>query len=117
MPSEVQASVRHNAPLVVIDLTGDVTTFADEEINRAYREVCEQGAENILLNFARVDYVNSAGVSTIIGILGQTREADQRLLITGLTPHYQKIFQIMGLTQYVPIFPSEEEAIGYVKVN
>jgi anti-anti-sigma factor len=110
MANEVQATLRELPPLLVIDLRGEVTTFADEAINTAYQQASDQGAENILLNFAGVDYLNSAGISIIIGVLTEARKADQRLLITGLTPHYRKIFQMMGLSQYAPVFDNEDAA-------
>ena len=110
MANGVQATLRELPPLVVIDLQGEVTTFADDAINGAYRQASERGAENILFNFSGVDYLNSAGISILIGVLTEARKADQRLLITGLTPHYRKIFQMMGLSQYAPVFDSEEAA-------
>lgn len=111
MADDVRATLREAPPLHVIDLQGEVTTFADEAINAAYRQASDRGAQNILLNFAGVDYLNSAGISIVIGILTETRRADQRLLITGLTPHYQKVFAMTGITQYAPVFESEAAAV------
>ena len=94
----------------MIDLRGEVTTFAEEVVTAAYRPASEQGARHLLLNFKDVDYINSAGIAAIIGILTEARRAEQTLLITGLTPHYAKIFQMMGLAQYAPLFDTEEAA-------
>src|SRR5579859_1265257 len=113
MANEVKATLRDAAPMVVIDLRGEVTTFADQAINEAYRTASDQGAHTILLNFSGVDYLNSAGIAIIIGILTEARKLDQRLLVTGLTPHYQKIFRMMGLSQYAPVFDSEEAARAF----
>src|SRR5436190_8672390 len=110
MPNEVLATLRDLAPLLVIDLHGEVTTFAEEAVAGAYHQASERGARHILLNFGGVDYINSAGIAVIIGILTEARQHDQDLLITGLTPHYGKIFHMMGLTQYAPLFESEEAA-------
>src|SRR5262245_43161485 len=110
MPDEVVASVRDAPPLTVIDLRGEVTAAADAAIARAYGQACRRGAAYILLDFSGVRYLNSAGIGSIIDVLTQAREADQRLLVTGLTPHYAKIFDMMGLTEYVPVFESEEAA-------
>src|SRR5436190_1367397 len=107
MANGVEATLREAPPLTVIDLRGEITAFGDAAVNRAYQTASAQGAKNILLNLAQVDYLNSAGISIIIGVLTEARRADQRLLITGLTPHYEKIFSLMGLSQYVPIFESE----------
>jgi anti-anti-sigma factor len=110
MAKPAQAVLRGTAPFVVIDLQGEITAFADEAITGAYRAAAEQGAQHILFNFAGADYINSAGISILIGILTDTRDAHQHLLMTGLTPHYRKIFEMMGLAKYAPIFDSEEAA-------
>src|SRR5262249_37010490 len=110
MANEARASLRDAPRLTIIDLEGEVTTFAEEAITGAYRQASDRGAENILMNFGGVDYLNSAGISIIIGVLTEARKADQRLLITGLTAHYRKIFQMMGLTQYAPVFDNEDAA-------
>jgi anti-anti-sigma factor len=110
MPGEARASLRALPPLTVIDLRGEVTTFAEEVVTGAYRQASEQGARHILLNFAEVDYINSAGIAAIIGILTEARRAEQSLMITGLTPHYAKIFQMTGLDQFAPLFDSEAAA-------
>ena len=110
MANEVQATLRQAPPLTVIDFKGEVTTFAEAPMNNAYREASEGGATRILLNFAGVDYLNSAGIAVIIGILTEARKADQRILVTGLTPHYKKVFQMMGLAQYAPVYDTEDAA-------
>lgn len=110
MPSQVQATVREVPPLTIIDLEGEVTTFAEKPVQNAYRQASEQGAKHILLNFKEVEYINSAGIAVIIGVLTEARKSDQELMITGLTAHYTKIFQMMGLSQYAPLMESEDAA-------
>jgi anti-anti-sigma factor len=110
MANGVRASLRQLSPLIVIDLEGEVTTFADEAVNAAYARACEEPGQAVLFNFAGVDYLNSAGIAILIGVLTEARKAGRRLLVTGLTPHYQKIFRMMGLAQYMPIFETEEQA-------
>jgi anti-anti-sigma factor len=111
MATQVQATVREAPPLTIIDLQGEVTTFAEKPVNNAYRQASELGAKHILLNFKDVEYINSAGIAAIIGVLTEARKVDQVLMITGLSTHYHKIFQIMGLSQYAPLVDSEEAAL------
>ena len=110
MANQTQATLRELPPLTIIDLGGEVTTFAEEPVNAVYRQATERGAKHILLNFKDVEYINSAGISVIIGLLTESRKSDQSLMITGLTPHYTKIFQMMGLAQYAPLYETEEAA-------
>jgi anti-anti-sigma factor len=111
MANETRATLRDAAPLLVMDLSGEVTSLAGDAVNGAYRQACDRGATSLLLNFGGVDYMNSSGIAVIIGLLTDARRNNRRLLITGLTPHYRKIFQMMGLSQHAPVFDSEDAAL------
>jgi anti-anti-sigma regulatory factor len=41
----------------------------------------------------------------------ESQKKGQTIRITGLSPHFQKIFNMVGLTKYTQIFPSEESAL------
>ena len=112
MSEEIQVTVRTNGNATIIDLAGDVTTFAEEAINQAYHTASDNGAANIIFNFRENDYINSAGIAILIGVVTEARKRDQRLLITGLSAHFQKIFRMVGLTQYADLYPSVEEALA-----
>jgi anti-anti-sigma factor len=113
MSDEIQVSVRRvNNEATVIDLVGDVTTFAEEAINQAYHSASSDGATNIIFNFRENDYINSAGIAILIGVVTEARKRDQKLLITGLSAHFQKIFRMVGLTQYADLYPTVDEALA-----
>ena len=106
MTDEIQVTVRFEKGATIIDLAGDVTTFAEEAINQAYQDASSDGAHNIIFKFRESDYINSAGIAILIGILTEARKRDQRLLMTGLSNHFQKIFRMVGLTQYADLYPT-----------
>jgi anti-anti-sigma factor len=112
MSDDIQVLVRGENNATVIDLIGDVTTFAEESINQAYQSASDDGATNIIFNFRENDYINSAGIAILIGVVTEARKRDQKLLITGLSAHFQKIFRMVGLTQYADLYPSVEEALA-----
>jgi anti-anti-sigma regulatory factor len=43
--------------------------------------------------------------------VGESQERAQTIRITGLSDHFHKIFDMVGLTRYIKIFPSEEAAL------
>ena len=112
MSDEIQVSIRGEGDITIIDLVGDVTTFAEEAINHAYRSATADGAINIIFNFRENDYINSAGIAILIGVVTEARKRDQKLLMTGLSAHFQKIFRMVGLTQYADLYSSVEEALS-----
>jgi anti-anti-sigma factor len=115
MTDEIQVTVRFERGATIIDLAGDVTTFAEEPINKAYQDASADGAHNIIFKFRESDYINSAGIAILIGIVTEARKRDQRLLMTGLSSHFQKIFRMVGLTQYADLYLTVEDALASIE--
>jgi anti-anti-sigma factor len=118
LEDELTVSTRDREGVAIIDLVGDVTTFAEEKINSAYREVTNKGARFVLLNFRQNDYINSAGIAILIGIVTEVNRNSQKLAVSGLSQHFQKIFRMVGLAQYAEIYQDEDEALaGFKRLN
>ena len=66
----------------------------------------------VLLNFADVDYINSTGIALIVSILAQARKAHMPLITAGLSEHYQEIFRITRLADFMSIYPDEAAALA-----
>ncbi len=111
LEDELSVSIRERERVAIIDLLGDVTTFAEEKINGAYSQVTAQRAKYILLNFRQNDYINSAGIAILIGVVTEVNRNGQKLAVSGLSQHFQKIFRMVGLAQYIDIYQDEEEAL------
>ncbi len=111
LEDELTVQTRYHNDIAIIDLIGDVTTFAEEKINTAYQEATNQGATIVLLNFRQNDYINSAGIAILIGIVTEVNQHNQTLAFSGLSQHFQKIFRMVGLAQYARIYQDEEEAL------
>lgn len=113
MGDEITATIEQRNGTAVIHLAGDVTTFAEETIQQAYQDATATGAGVIILNFRATDYINSAGIAIIIGIVTQARRARQRILVAGLSSHFQKIFNMVGLAQYAEIYQTLDDALAH----
>lgn len=115
MSQELKVSTRQEPEATVLDLQGDLTALADAELTHAYHAAVASGTANLVLNFVGTEYINSAGIGIIISLLTEARAAGVTLVICGLSPHYQKIFRMVGLTQYAEIFETEAAAIEDLK--
>ncbi|NJO82423.1 MAG: STAS domain-containing protein [Blastochloris sp.] len=118
LEDELSVGIRERDGVAIIDLIGDVTTFADRKINSAYAQVTNQGAKHVLLNFRQNDYINSAGIAILIGIVTEVNRNSQRLAVSGLSQHFQKIFRMVGLAQYADIYQDEDDAVrGFAAIS
>ena len=97
--------------VTILDIRGDITAFSESSLGDAYREASEQGAGKLLLKIEKEAYINSGGIAVLIQILAQTRRKDQRVAITGISEHFKKIFNMVGITKFADVFESTELAV------
>ena len=107
---EIQVNLRLEERLAIVDLSGDVTSLAEKKLLTAYDKVVAQKIKQLIFNFSKVNYINSAGMSVMITILTRSQNQNLNLRAFGLSPHFQKIFDMVGLLKYIPHFADEAEA-------
>src|SRR5258708_35559735 len=96
MPAKrLEGHVRQQPRVAIVDLEGEIDSFAEDALNAAYVKADSQNASVILLNFSKVDYINSTGIALIFGLLARARKSQRHLLALGLSDLYLEIFQIM----------------------
>ena len=113
----LEAGVRQERGGVVLDLRGEINSFAQEALDAAYAEAESNDPEAILLNFEGVDYINSTGIALIVGLLAKARVSKRRLVAYSLSDHYVEIFEITRLSDYIGVFPDEESAMSETSVS
>ena len=111
---EFQASARRQDSTAIVELSGVMDALAEQALNSAYAEAVSTPADRILLNFADVDYINSTGIALIVSVLAQARKAHLPLVTAGLSEHYQEIFRITRLADFMSIYPDEATALATV---
>jgi anti-anti-sigma factor len=109
MRRECNIKTRRTDSLVTIEVSGDLTASAEQSMDEAYRKAREYNAEKILLKFDGKSRINSAGIAIIINMVIDSQERDCKIFITGISKHFRKIFDLVGLTRFTSIVESEEE--------
>jgi anti-sigma B factor antagonist len=104
--------LRRLGDLTIIDLTGEINAFADQELNAIYDQAEASEATTIALNFSNVDYINSTGIALLVGLLAQAMKAHRKMAAYGLTEHYIEIFQITRLADFIKIYPDEASLLA-----
>jgi anti-anti-sigma factor len=110
--SEFQTAVRERDGVSVIDLTGDLNSSAEAELNEAYARATAGRADSVVLNFEHADYINSTGIALIVGLLAQARTNGIEVKAFGLSDHYREIFEITRLADFMTIADNEDRALG-----
>ena len=104
MQNENQIELEKQGEVMILDIRGDITAFSEPFLNEAYQTASSQGADKILLKIDQQAYINSGGIAVLIQILAQTRQKQQQIGITGISEHFKKIFNMVGITKFAKIY-------------
>ena len=109
MRSEPRITVRHDGEISIFDITGYFTEDSAEGINIAYNQ--SANAAKILLRFDRQSFITSSGFGVIVKLIWETRNRGQILRVAHPSNQMRQVFDVIGLSQSIDIFASEEKAL------
>jgi anti-sigma B factor antagonist len=106
------ATAASGSKVTILAFTGDIASTSKDAIMEAYHAV-DSSTPKILLDFTGVDYINSSGIAIIIQVLLEASKAGGRTIgIFGLTPHFNKVFTMVGVAKYATMSPDEATALA-----
>lgn len=111
MQRECKIRVSDEGETVMISLQGDLTASSEKAMEQAYEKACSYGPKSILLKFDGKSRINSAGIALVINLVIESQDKDCRIFITGVSQHFRKIFELVGLTRYTTLIDSADEVL------
>ena len=96
----------------IVDIKGDITAAAEDELTAAYNEASSDRTRAIILNFTGLEYMNSSGIGLLVTLLVRANRQRQKVSAYGLNEHYQQIFQLTRLDEAIGICRDEEDALA-----
>jgi len=99
-------------PVAVLRFEGDIASTSKEAVLGTYQGLPKQTTKLVLLDFTKVDYINSSGIALVIQMLIEASNSGQKVYAFGLSPHFTKVFTMVGITKYAGLFPGQTEAMA-----
>ncbi len=96
----------------ILDVQGEINAGAETKLMEAYTQASNAGAKTIILNFTRLEYMNSSGIGLLVTLLIRVKRQNQKLLAFGLSDHYRQIFDLTRLNEAITIVSSEADAVA-----
>ena len=83
----------------------------EKTIQDLYTDITEKGYKKILIEFDPGNHITSGGMAILINLLSESQKRNQKVGITGLSDHFKKTFNMIGMTRYTTIYDSKDEAL------
>lgn len=97
---------------VVLQVAGRIDGETAPDLDKVCRQWISSVDRNMILDLSGVQYISSAGLSTILSAGKELDRNGGRLLIAGLTERLRQIFVFSGFDSLFPIFDTQETAMA-----
>ncbi len=106
-------STREVSHVTIVDIDGRII-LGDElgQLRDTIRQLVAEGKKKIILNLAKVDYIDSSGVGELVGGYTTVRNAGGELKLLGLT---QKVHDVLHVTKLYTVFDVKDDEFTAVK--
>lgn len=109
-----QTTSSSGQPVTVLRFEGDISSSSKEAVLGSYQSLNKVTVKFILLDFTKVEYINSSGIALVIQLLMEASNSGQKVLAFGLSAHFQKVFTMVGITKYAGLFPDQAAALATI---
>jgi len=111
-------NAREKNDVVIFDIEGEIrrSDITDVTLHQLVKEYLDSGKRNILLNFDKVEFIDSFGVGEILASYISTHNLGGKLKLAKISKKLYLIFQVTMLTKVLDIVEDEEVALaGFIK--
>ena len=111
---KITSDVIENIPVIVVE--GDMTSDGDRDVKKIYAKLKEEHTmDKIIINFEQTKFINSSGIATLINIIQDINERNGEIAFVGMSDHFKKVMDIVGITDFVQIFQTNQKAAEKIK--
>ena len=108
----MKVNVRSEGDVSVVDLSGKITIGEGDVLLRETVEtLLKEGRSKIVLNLARISYMDSAGIGELVACYKRSRERGGQLKLLNPSGKVYDLLQLTKLEEIFETFRDEGEAI------
>jgi sigma-B regulation protein RsbU (phosphoserine phosphatase) len=108
----MEIKTTETADVNVIEVTGHLDTNTSPEAESAINTLIETGARKVLINFAALEYISSAGLRVLLATAKKLKASGGDLKICSLNDTVQEVFDISGFSSILTVSKDQDEALA-----
>jgi anti-sigma B factor antagonist len=97
--------------VLVLGLSGRLDATTSRQLEELVIERVQGGANRLLLDLSKLQYISSAGLRVLAMALKQVSTTDGRMVVCGLREPVKMVFDISGFSSHFQIAESPDDAL------
>jgi anti-sigma B factor antagonist len=107
---ELSVATREVTGYTLVEVRGEVDVYTASVLRDKLLEVVERGAQHVVADLQRVDFLDSTGLGVLVGTLKRLRTGGGDMSLVCDHERLLKIFRITGLDQVFVLHQTVEAA-------
>lgn len=107
----MKANARSGVGVTFLELEGHIDSRSAADFEKGLLPILDLPRPRVLLDFSRVEYIASAGIRVLLGALKTAKARGGEIRCVGIARSLKEIFDIVGLTAHLGIFPARAAAL------
>jgi anti-anti-sigma factor len=83
-----------------------------EFFSSALENVLKNESTNVIIDFTKIDYIDSTGIGELVGYLGKFTTQNRKLILVNPSERIQRLLKLAKLDAVFKIYESEDEAVA-----
>ncbi len=108
--ADLSIQIRDEDGVAVVQPVGFINAHTVRQFESALEGLVSAGKYTILLDCQSLNYISSAGLGAIMGLIETVRDNGGDILLCSLQENVYAIFDTLGFTQLYRVFSCEDEA-------
>ena len=108
----MEISITESGDVRILSFQGNLDTNTSPQAENEINSLIEAGAQKLLVNFEKLDYISSAGLRILLATAKKLKASQGVLQICCLNETVQEVFDISGFATILNVSATEEEALG-----
>ena len=83
-----------------------------EFFSSALENVLKNESSNVIIDFTKIDYIDSTGIGELVGYMGKFANQNRKLILVNPSERILRLLKLAKLDAVFRIYSTEEEAIS-----
>jgi anti-sigma B factor antagonist len=101
---------------ICLSVSGEVDLANASEL-RAHLKAVVEAEEDLVVDMSGLRYLDSSGIKVLLEAHQQITQIKRRIVLAAPAVPVQKVLNITGIDQIIPMFPSVEEALYNIRLG
>ena len=108
----LRVDIEDRADHAVVTAAGEIDAATADTVADAVAGALADGYQQVLLDFARVTFIDSTGLGMLVKSHRAAETAGARFAVVHPTPQTRKLIRVLGLDQLLHIYDTHEQALA-----